>query len=349
MPPANGPWGAVTTGEAVPGATPTTPTTPNAIGATLGLLGDEWTLQVVRFAFAGVRRYGDWKDRLGIADAVLAARLTTLVDAGVLSRHAYSDQPPRFEYQLTDSGVDLWPLLLSIWSWELQYVPGQSSRLPRMVHRTCGAAFEPVLHCARCHQPVGVDDVEIGLGPSGAFERSIPVGMNRRRSSTRSAAGPTAGMFPETMALIGSRWSSAMLGAAFLGATRFRDFVAMIGAPPNIVAERLRTFTDLGVLDAVRIDGRADRSTYHLTVKGRAFFPAVATFLAWGERWRPAADGPAIVATHRRCGRTFVPELACSACDVALVRRAVVVVPDRSSIETIVTPRKRNTSVNAST
>lgn len=338
------------TGDAVTVTTPAPPPVPNAIGATLGLLGDEWTLQVVRYAFAGARRYGDWKDHLGIADAVLAARLATLVEAGVLSRQAYSDRPPRFEYHLTDSGLDLWPLLLSIWSWELRHVPGQSARLPRMVHGTCGAEFEPVLHCARCHQSVDVLDVEIGLGPSGAFDRSIPVGMNRRRSSTRSTAGhATAGMFPETMAMIGSRWSSAMLGAAFLGATRFRDFGAMIGAPPNVVAERLRTFTALGVLEAVGIDGRRDRSTYQLTAKGRAFFPVVASFLAWGERWLPAPDGPAVIATHRGCGRAFVPELACSACDTALVRRAVVVVPDQSSVETSMTPRERNTSANAST
>ena len=152
-------------------------------------------------------------------------------------------------------------------------------------------------------------------------------------------------MFPETMALIGSRWSSALLGAAFLGATRFTDFAAMIGAAPTVVAERLRSFTDLGVLEPVEVDGRPDRSTYHLTAKGRAFFPAVACFLAWGEQWRPAPDGPAVVATHHGCGRAFVPELGCSTCSATLTRQSVVVTPDdQGSTKSTVTPRSRSTS-----
>jgi DNA-binding HxlR family transcriptional regulator len=174
-----------------------------------------------------------------------------------------------------------------------------------MVHSVCGSSFEPVLRCARCHDAAAVDDVRTEPGPSGGFPRSVPVGANRRRAGRSAGSGP--GMFPETMALIGSRWSSAVLGAAFLGATRFTDFERALGAPPSIVIERLRSFVGLGVLEP-------RTGTYHLTAKGRAFFPVVATFLAWGERWRPAPDGPAIVATHRTCGGPFVPELACSSC-----------------------------------
>lgn len=76
---------------------------PNAIARTLGLLGDEWSLLVVRYAFEGVRRYGGWKQHLPISDAVLAARLATLVQAGVLDRR------PSGEYALSEHGVSLWP------------------------------------------------------------------------------------------------------------------------------------------------------------------------------------------------------------------------------------------------
>jgi DNA-binding HxlR family transcriptional regulator len=297
---------------------------PNAIGRTLGLLGDEWSLLIVRYAAAGVRRFGGWKEHLGISDAVLSTRLAALVDAGVMLRVPASSGTGGTEYQLSRSGRGLWQVLLSIWSWELRYVPGQSDRLPQMLHRTCESAFEPVLRCSRCHAPSARADVELRLGPSGEFARSVPVGSNRRRAPGRPNA---AGMFGETMTLIGSRWSAALLGAAFLGATRFTEFEQMVGAPPTIVAERIRAFVDVGVLEQSGTQAGARPSAYRLTTKGESFFPVVSTALAWGERWFPSADGPAVLARHRSCGHGFVPELACSVCDGPVTRRDLVVSP----------------------
>jgi DNA-binding HxlR family transcriptional regulator len=308
---------------------------PNAIGAALGLLGDEWTLLIVRGAFEGARRYGDWKATLPISDAVLSARLARLVDAGVLARSSAGDRTGRPSYALTECGLDLWQLLLCIWDWERRHVEGQAGRLPSMVHAACGQAFHPVLRCGRCLGVASAADVDASFGPSGSYERSVPVGATRRRSSaSRDTAGrdvagrgaavrggsPGPGMFAETMAIIGSRWSSAVLGAAFLGATRFRDF-EQIGAPPSIVSDRLRDFVGLGVLERESNEG----VVYRLSAKGAAFFPAVVAFLTWGERWRPAPDGPAVVATHQHCRAGFVPELACSACDHAVTLDSLLI------------------------
>ena len=191
--------------------------------------------------------------------------------------------------------------------------------LPTMRHASCGEVFRPVLACAACGAATGATDVDIALGPSGAIERSVPTGSNRRRAGSARAEGP--GLFPETMSLMGSRWSSGLLGCAFLGARRFSEFEAMLGAPPNVVAERLRSFVTLGVLDA----------DYRLTPKGLAFFPTVATLVAWGERWHPAPDGPALVATHRACGDAFLPTLRCSRCDDLLRRTDVAIENVRSA------------------
>jgi DNA-binding HxlR family transcriptional regulator len=107
----------------------------------------------------------------------------------------------------------------------------------------------------------------------------------------------------------------AVLGAAFLGARRFTEFEAALGAPPTVIAERLRSFVALGVLD----DG------YVLTAKGRALFPTISMIVRWGERWFPAPEGPALVSTHRACGAPFLPTLHCSACELTLHRRHVAV------------------------
>ncbi|HQZ33089.1 MAG TPA: helix-turn-helix domain-containing protein [Ilumatobacteraceae bacterium] len=288
---------------------------PNAIGAALGLLGDEWSLLIIRQAFTGVRTYGGFKSHLAISDAVLSARLATLTRAGVLARAADND-----EYLLSERGTDLWRLMLCIWAWEQDYVVAHRAALPTMVHASCGHEFRPVLRCTACVAPVATDDIDVRFGPSGGFTRSAPVGATRRRSSRTATASDEPGLFPETMAIIGSRWSSAILGATFLGARRFRDFERLLGAPPSVIAGRLKLFVELDVL-------HQSGTAYELTPKGRALLPVVGCFVAWGERWLPAPDGPAILATHRQCGKFFVPQLACNNCSAELSPEAIEITP----------------------
>lgn len=287
-----------------------TATGPNAIGAALGLVGDEWNLLIVRAAMGGPQRYSRLQQELGIAPSVLAARLTSLTEAGVLRK---VPDGARSAYELTRCGAELWSLLLCIWAWEQRWVQGAS--LPTMRHAECGEVFIPVLSCSGCGQPAGDRDVEVELGPAGQLSRAVPTGSNRRRGANPRTRGP--GLFPMTMSLLGSRWSSALLGTTFLGVRRFTDFEAALGAPPNTVADRLRTFVSLGVLDA----------GYELTEKGRDLFGTVSMIVAWGERWFPAPDGRTLLATHTACDREFRPVLHCSCCRLRLRRRSVVVDP----------------------
>src|SRR6185312_15936942 len=208
----------------------------NAIA--VGLIGDEWNLAIVRLAImAGVRRYKDFRDQLGIANSVLTARLRRLTEAGVFTMARYSDAPRRFEYVLTDRGRDLWKVLLTIWSWEAVWVTEHIEPLPPMYHLECGEEFTPVMGCRACGQPAGIRDVRGTFGPSGGFERSVPRATTRRRSAGGAAAGGAAvgraggpGLVPQTIELIGNRWSAAALAAAFLGARRFTDMLVMMGA-----------------------------------------------------------------------------------------------------------------------
>lgn len=274
----------------------------NGIGAALGLLGDEWSLLLVRELLPRARRFSDLQRRLGIGPAVLSARLAALVDRGVVEA---TDAPG---YRLTPAGYELWRVLLCIWAWEQRWVA--RADLPTMRHAVCGNVFAPVLACG-CGTAVTTADVRLRPGPSGAMNRSVPSGSRRRRTGSHSVAGP--GLFPETMTLLGSRWSSAVLGAAFLGAQRFTDFEQALGAPPGVLSERLRQFVAVGVLD----------TRYSLTEKGRAFFATVVELVAWGERWHQAVEGPALVAEH--AGHEFLPRLQCSVCRARLARTEVIV------------------------
>ena len=274
----------------------------NAIGVTLGLLGDEWSLLILREALLGASRFVDWRARLPISNAVLTARLTRLTEAGLFVRAN--------GYRLTERGADVWSVLLSIWAWEDRWVPSHPERLPGRVHRLCGKPFDPVLVCSACDTAVVAIDhtLDGGFGPSGSWERSVPEATTRRRS----AGDP--GLFPETTALIGNRWSAAMIGAAFQGVHRFSDFQRRLNTSPTMVADRIRTLCGLGVL--------AD--DYRLTAKGLAFFPVVMCLVGWAQRWYHAAEGPALSYRHLPCGSDFEAALDCSSCGDRLARKDVV-------------------------
>jgi len=274
----------------------------NAIGVTLGLLGDEWSLLILREALLGASRFVDWRARLPISNAVLAARLQRLTEAGLFLRGN--------GYRLTERGADVWSVLLSIWAWESRWVPSHPERLPGRVHRLCGKPFDPVLVCSACDTAVQAIDhcLDGGFGPSGSWERSVPEATTRRRS-----AGD-AGLFPETTALIGNRWSAALVGAAFQGVHRFSDFQRCLNTSPTMVADRIRTLCALGVLG----------DDYRLTAKGLAFFPVVMCLVGWAQRWYRAAEGPALSYRYLPCGAEFEAALDCSYCQDRLVRKDVV-------------------------
>nr|CRL68703.1 putative transcriptional regulator [Mycolicibacterium komanii] len=279
---------------------------PNAVARMLGLLGDEWTLLVMQQSLLGATRFGDFKARLPISNSVLTARLRTLTTAGLLERRQYQDRPPRFEYTGTSRGRSLWPVLLSIWEWERHWVPDHAEPLPAMHHAACGADFTPLVTCRSCGEVAGDKDVVPQWGPSGSWERSVPTAASTRRRSEADQHA-AAGLFPQTMSVMGNRWGFALLVAAFVGVRRFTDFQAQLGAPPGSVADRLAIFTANGVL----VDAG---NRYELTEKGRALFSVLISALQWAQRWFADPEGPAVLLTHTSCGGTFTAVLACDQC-----------------------------------
>jgi DNA-binding HxlR family transcriptional regulator len=136
-----------------------------SIARALEVLGDRWTILVIRDAFMGVRRFEDFQRSLGVARNVLSERLTRLVDEGVLERRRYQERPERFEYRLTQKGLDLWPVTMALLQWgDLHYV-GEGGR-PRIVrHRDCGGEVTAHLTCSRCGAELGASDVVAEPGP----------------------------------------------------------------------------------------------------------------------------------------------------------------------------------------
>lgn len=135
-----------------------------SIARALEIVGERWTLLVVRDALYGVRRYNDFLVHLGIPRAVLAARLQALTAEGILDKRRYQQSPPRDEYVLTDRGIALWPTLRSLGLWGREHFGEEKLRVFR--HAGCGTELGPYGECATCGTVVPVPDVEMVPGPA---------------------------------------------------------------------------------------------------------------------------------------------------------------------------------------
>src|SRR3954463_1276986 len=110
-----------------------------SIAKSLEVIGERWSLLIVRDILNGNRRFGELQQSLGIARNVLSGRLQGLVDEDILERRAYQESPPRFEYFLTEKGLDLWPALIALLAWGDRYPPPSPDGPPMLiVHKDCG-------------------------------------------------------------------------------------------------------------------------------------------------------------------------------------------------------------------
>jgi DNA-binding HxlR family transcriptional regulator len=139
-----------------------------SVAQCLEVVGEWWSLLIVRDAFLGVTRFDDFQERLGISRNVLNQRLAHLVEAGVLVKVPYSEHPPRHDYRLTDKGRDLWPVLTTMRQWGDRHAAPDGPPL-ELIHKDCGAISEARITCSTCGEPIGARDVRAIPGP-GAVE-----------------------------------------------------------------------------------------------------------------------------------------------------------------------------------
>ena len=131
-----------------------------SVAGTLAVVGEKWSLLVLREAFFGVRRFADFQRVLGAPKAVLSDRLATLVEQGILSRVPYQaeGERQRHEYRLTTKGRDLYPTLVALMQWGDEYLADGPPSLA-LTHKDCGAAVHLELRCEAGHAVAGARDV----------------------------------------------------------------------------------------------------------------------------------------------------------------------------------------------
>lgn len=124
-----------------------------SVAGTLAVVGEKWSLLVLREAFLGVRRFADLQRNLGAPRAVLTERLARLVDEGILRRVPYQaeGERQRHEYRLTRKGIDLYPALVALMEWGDRYLAADGDGPMELRHRDCGAPVHLTLTCTEGH------------------------------------------------------------------------------------------------------------------------------------------------------------------------------------------------------
>jgi len=133
-----------------PATAPPEPRVCSVAGA-LDVVGEKWSLLVVRELVLGVRRFNDIAANTGAPRDILTARLRRLEDMGIVERQQYCDRPLRYEYLLTKAGRDLRPVIMALKHWGDTHVMHQA--MPPVLHHKCGELFIPKMHCAACGEP----------------------------------------------------------------------------------------------------------------------------------------------------------------------------------------------------
>ncbi|HET7508781.1 MAG TPA: helix-turn-helix domain-containing protein [Solirubrobacterales bacterium] len=153
------------------------PKVDSSVAKALEVVGERWSLLIVRAVLLGNRRFSEIRGSLGIARNVLSSRLERLIEEDILERRAYSESPPRYEYFLTQKGLDLWPALIALLAWGDRYSPTPGGPKRLIVHKECGGTVSERGICERCGQVLTARDAKqvpgpgakVGAGKAGAM------------------------------------------------------------------------------------------------------------------------------------------------------------------------------------
>lgn len=141
------------------------------VARSLSVIGDRWTILVLRDAFLGAKRFDHFQASLGCSPHVLSTRLAKLVRHGVLERRPYQQRPVRYEYRLTDKGRDLYPVIAGLLGWGDRWLTKSARRAITLRHKDCGHETTPTLTCSACGDALDARSVQARLAGRADDER----------------------------------------------------------------------------------------------------------------------------------------------------------------------------------
>lgn len=294
----------------------------SSVYRTINVIGEYWTLLIIRDAFFGACRYSDFKESLDITHATLTSRLKRMVATGLLTKADNGSCNAPKAYRLTEMGRDLYCLILLICQWEERWLRpgGDSDTPPLLTHHGCGKRARPILICEHCREAVHTRDVDSEDGPGAGEEKAAPQRMQRQASIPQSDASQGTKLLSASAPIVGDRWAAMILASTFKGLGRFDEYLKQLKISPDTLSQRLSMLLNLEMLEQRLYQQAPDRYEYLLTEKAIDFYPVIVAMMTWGDKWLADEKGPPIILHHRPCGKHLKPVLVCSACDNELVQ-----------------------------
>ena len=271
----------------------------------LDVIGDRWTLLLLRDAFLGRTRFEEFRLHTGASRATLTRRLNSLVDADILYKRHHGT---RHEYKLTEIGLGLFPSSLLSWNWESTWSDSINNQLPvSLTHTACGHSFKPQTCCSYCQQSIQVNQVEwLEQDPTGQIPLQHLKIFSKRRVRSHRQSGSLHMPLAHISDIIGDRWTLLILIASFLGVRRYDGFQKVLSIASNILSIRLALLVDANILERRAYQDKPPRREYCLTNKGKSLFPLVMFLRQWSQSRVGITEQHLM---HKSCGQLLKIEV----------------------------------------
>jgi len=287
------------------------------VNRALDILGDRWTLLILLSSFDGLDRFEQWKTRFSMSSSILSSRLKHLVKSDLFKKESIGGDSSRLRYTMTPKGQELLPWAVGVWNWERMWVFRDVEHPIFIAHDPCGPKSSIKTRCGHCHGKLTSENVKFETGP-GYEGIEVPKNNKSRRSKASMEEVSVTGHLGQSVDLIGDRWSFLVMSAAYLHVTRFDDFKQHLDIATNVLSDRLRRFTENGMLARNLYSHSPPRYEYILTAKSIDFFRVILMLAIWGDKWLPAPGGEAFLRRHELCGKKLKVSIICENCDAEL-------------------------------
>ena len=274
------------------------------------ILGDYWTLLIVRELMYGASVWSDFSAVISIPPSTLSNRLAKLVAAGCVVKSAL---PKRAEgaYKLTEAGKGLFPILIVAREWQLRWDLRPGAFVSPWVHE-CGAPLHCKTACLACHKEIIFQDI-LFSGATQAHEHGGT--LNHRTSNKPNADLRTSNAkIAKITVFLGDQKALKVLSAILQGHNRFDDIQKWTGLHPAVLSARLRKLQLMGLCILRLYQERPDRYLYLASDAGGALIGLIMQLMAWDVRVRRDGSYQTIM-LHKPCGEPLKTDLICSACE----------------------------------